>query len=371
MTSTYKPTCLKSTGQVQVNDEVLVNVQGVNGGEPIAAHVSRVGAYIKPDNRTFSVRVDFDQRTDLIPNLVTELLVNDLHRLCICRIACRHGPGEAAGDNYVWVLEETPTERHRVVRRIIQPAPYNDMTLIVSGLQAGEHIIDRGVRKVENGDLVKVITTKNLLRCARHPDFHGATKEPIQRSPAPQGVCLVELGGGQQDDGVGHHRHTVIAGLTAYSTLPKESFPEVIIPEIYVGVAYPGNSPEDMEKLITRPLEKEINTITGIDEIISTSTQGYATVDIKFDLTNFGGAAQGEGQGGPVKADPEWPDDLPPTPTSSSRFLRATGGPQHQPLGRLLAGGTRGLRRTAGRAHRRTAADFQGGPAHHGPRGEH
>ena len=108
----------------------------------------------------------------------------------------------------------------------------------------------------------------------------------------------------------------VIAGLTAYSTLPKESFPEVIIPEIYVGVAYPGNSPEDMEKLITRPLEKEINTITGIDEIISTSTQGYATVDIKFDFDVSPSEAlrKVKDKVDLVKADPEWPDDLPADP---------------------------------------------------------
>lgn len=154
----------KHFGKVALDDEVLVNVQGVNGGEPIAAHVSRVGSYIKPDNRTFSIRVDFDEkRTDLIPNLVTELLVNEFSSDSASVVLPADMVLEnAAGDNYVWVLQETKNpERHRVERRIIQTGPsYNDFTLIVSGLQPGEHIIDRGVRKVKNGDLVKVMNAE-------------------------------------------------------------------------------------------------------------------------------------------------------------------------------------------------------------------
>lgn len=53
------------------------------------------------------------------------------------------------------------------------------------------------------------------------------------------------------------------SGIYSYLTVPKESFPDVVVPEVYIGTAYPGNSPVNMEKLITRPLEKEINTITG------------------------------------------------------------------------------------------------------------
>ena len=63
--------------------------------------------------------------------------------------------------------------------------------------------------------------------------------------------------------------------------MPRESFPEVVIPQIYIGTPYPGNSAADIEKLITRPLEKEIKGITGIDKITSTSVQGYSTIFIE------------------------------------------------------------------------------------------
>ncbi|MCB0428915.1 MAG: efflux RND transporter permease subunit [Flavobacteriales bacterium] len=77
----------------------------------------------------------------------------------------------------------------------------------------------------------------------------------------------------------------VIMGLVSYSSMPKASFPDIIIPQIYVGTAYPGNSPADMEKLITRPLEKEINTITDVEKITSTSLDGYSTILVEFDFS--------------------------------------------------------------------------------------
>ena len=57
----------------------------------------------------------------------------------------------------------------------------------------------------------------------------------------------------------------LLGGLSFYTSMPRESFPEIQVPEIYVGVAYPGSAPEFIEDKITRPLEKEINTIKDID----------------------------------------------------------------------------------------------------------
>ena len=74
----------------------------------------------------------------------------------------------------------------------------------------------------------------------------------------------------------------VIMGLTTYLTLPKESFPEISQPIVYIGTPYPGNSPVDMENLITRQIEKEINTIAEVDEIKSTSVQDYSTIIAQF-----------------------------------------------------------------------------------------
>lgn len=108
----------------------------------------------------------------------------------------------------------------------------------------------------------------------------------------------------------------LLAGLISYQSMPKESFPEVVTPEIYVGTAYPGNSPLDIEKLITRPLEKEINSISGVDKMTSSSVEGYSTINVKFDfsVTPEEAKQKVKDKVDMVKSDPTFPKDLPADP---------------------------------------------------------
>ena len=76
----------------------------------------------------------------------------------------------------------------------------------------------------------------------------------------------------------------LITGIGAYNSMPRENYPEINIPTIFVGVVYPGNSPEDMENLITRHIEKEINSITDVTQIRSTAIQDYSTTIVEFDF---------------------------------------------------------------------------------------
>ncbi|MBY5950490.1 efflux RND transporter permease subunit [Algoriphagus marincola] len=73
-----------------------------------------------------------------------------------------------------------------------------------------------------------------------------------------------------------------VLGLSAYRTMPKESFPEIVIPTVYVGTPYPGNSPVDMENLITRPIEKELKSLNDVKDIKSTSVQDFSSIVIEF-----------------------------------------------------------------------------------------
>ena len=77
----------------------------------------------------------------------------------------------------------------------------------------------------------------------------------------------------------------LVTGIGAYQSMPKENFPEISIPTIYVGMTYAGNSPLDMENLITRHIEKEINTITGVTKLKSTIVQDYSTTIVEFDFS--------------------------------------------------------------------------------------
>ena len=102
----------------------------------------------------------------------------------------------------------------------------------------------------------------------------------------------------------------VVMGLNTYITLPKESFPEVKQPVIYIGTGHPGNSPVDMENLITRPIEKEINTIAEVDEIKSTSVQDYSTIIVEFTPQTSVEDALTKVKDAVDRATPELPSDL-------------------------------------------------------------
>ena len=74
----------------------------------------------------------------------------------------------------------------------------------------------------------------------------------------------------------------VVAGLYSYATLPRESFPDITIPYVFVSTTYEGVAPADMEELITIPIERKLKGIDDVEEIRSTSAEGISTVAIKF-----------------------------------------------------------------------------------------
>ena len=75
----------------------------------------------------------------------------------------------------------------------------------------------------------------------------------------------------------------LVAGVVAYVSIPKESDPDINIPIIYVSMTHKGISPEDAERLLVRPMERELRTIEGVKEMRSTATEGFASVLLEFD----------------------------------------------------------------------------------------
>lgn len=74
-----------------------------------------------------------------------------------------------------------------------------------------------------------------------------------------------------------------IMGIVSYFSIPKESFPSINIPNIFVVTVYPGVSPEDMESLVTRKLEDELGNISEVKTMTSTSSEGYSNINLEFD----------------------------------------------------------------------------------------
>jgi multidrug efflux pump len=74
-----------------------------------------------------------------------------------------------------------------------------------------------------------------------------------------------------------------IFGILSYVNLPKEKFPDIVVPTISVTTIYPGTSPSDIENLITKPIEKKIKAISGVKKLTSNSIQNASIIIVEFD----------------------------------------------------------------------------------------
>ena len=108
-----------------------------------------------------------------------------------------------------------------------------------------------------------------------------------------------------------------LAGLFQFMTLPKEQFPDIVIPTIYVQTIYVGNSPRDIENLVTQPIEKQIKSITGakINKTTSTSVQDYSAIMVEFDTDVKTDVALQKVKDAVDKAKTDLPNDLTDDPT--------------------------------------------------------
>lgn len=109
-----------------------------------------------------------------------------------------------------------------------------------------------------------------------------------------------------------------LMGVYQFVTLPKEQFPDIVIPTIYVSTIYVGNSPKDMENLVTKPIEKQIKGITGtkINKVTSTSQQDYSAITVEFETDVKTDIALQKVKDAIDKAKKDLPTDLTQEPTA-------------------------------------------------------
>lgn len=106
----------------------------------------------------------------------------------------------------------------------------------------------------------------------------------------------------------------MIAGYFSYHSLPKENFPEVIIPKIFVQTVYPGTSPANIENLITKQLEKQIRGTLGLKKITSNSYQDFSFITAEFNTGVDIKDAKQRVKDAVDKARTDLPTDLPADP---------------------------------------------------------
>ncbi|HRG36943.1 MAG TPA: efflux RND transporter permease subunit [Bacteroidia bacterium] len=105
-----------------------------------------------------------------------------------------------------------------------------------------------------------------------------------------------------------------IMGISSYNKIPKESFPDIVIPTIYINAIYPGNSPANIENLVTKPIEKQLKGISGVKKINSTSLQDVSVIMVEFNTNVDVAIAKQKVKDAVDKAGDDLPKDLPTKP---------------------------------------------------------
>jgi len=103
-----------------------------------------------------------------------------------------------------------------------------------------------------------------------------------------------------------------VYGLVKFNTMPKEQFPDIVVPTISIATVYAGNSPKDIENLVTRPIEKQLKGISGakVNKIQSTSQTDYSLIVIEFDTDVKTELAKQKVKDAIDKAKTDLPNDL-------------------------------------------------------------
>jgi multidrug efflux pump len=107
----------------------------------------------------------------------------------------------------------------------------------------------------------------------------------------------------------------LVAGLYTYIDIPKESEPDIDIPQIYISMSVEGISPEDSERLLLRPVEQEMTTIEGVKEISASAYQGGGYVLLEFKAGFDKDQAMLDVREAVDKVRPELPDSMDSEPS--------------------------------------------------------
>jgi len=131
----------------------------------------------------------------------------------------------------------------------------------------------------------------------------------------------------------------IIAGISSYASLPRESDPDITIPYIFVQTNFEGVAPEDMETLITMPIERKLKGLSGTKEISSISDDGVSIIKVEFNPDIDIDDALQKVRDKVDQAKPDLPSDLPDEPVINEVNL------SEQPILNVVLSGPFSLKR--------------------------
>lgn len=144
-------------GDISEGDSVWVIV---NRSDTLKSAISRVGDYINPSNRSFEIRVDIKEKIDVLrPNSLVVLKINDYSEEGAIVVPSAIIMQDGSGDDYVFTIEKD-TNSDLVARKtpVSTGLSYEGKTMVKTGIDEGDELIDKGSRKVRDGDKVKKTT---------------------------------------------------------------------------------------------------------------------------------------------------------------------------------------------------------------------
>jgi multidrug efflux pump len=100
-----------------------------------------------------------------------------------------------------------------------------------------------------------------------------------------------------------------ILGISSYFSMPREAFPEINDTKVFVSTVYPGNTAEDIERIVTDPLEEALKGVPNMVEIRSTSSEDFSVIEVEFDenITIDDAKQKVKDLVDGVKGGPDWP----------------------------------------------------------------
>ena len=140
---------------------------------------------------------------------------------------------------------------------------------VISGLKEGEVVITLGVNLVKNGDKVRLRSEKPSGTAQKSTEEGGCMKlvEFSINRPVTTYMMIATI---------------LLLGVIAFFRLPVDLMPEMEFPTLTVATTYQGVAPEEMETLITRPIEEAVGALAGVEKIRSSSSEGQSSVRISF-----------------------------------------------------------------------------------------